>query len=85
MIVEPIAGRSVPTFSPRLLVQHGQRKHDTIDGRSAISEQPDDRPWQQRLLDNIWILLALSVVVPGLLYLGWGLWELSELPTWSGP
>lgn len=44
----------------------------------------DETPWQQRFLDNIWILLALSIVVPGLLYLGWGLWELSELPTWGG-
>ncbi|MEX2548715.1 MAG: hypothetical protein WD638_00705 [Nitriliruptoraceae bacterium] len=44
----------------------------------------DDLPWPQRLLDNPWLLLVISVVVPGLLYLGWGLWELSELPTWAG-
>lgn len=47
----------------------------------------DDRgpvPWPQRVLDNLWLLLALSVIVPGLLYLGWGLWELAELPTWGG-
>lgn len=42
------------------------------------------RPWPQRLLDNLWLLLALSIIVPGVLYLGWGLWELAELPTWSG-
>lgn len=41
-------------------------------------------PWQQRALDNVWLLLLLSIVVPGLLYLGWGLWELAELPTWGG-
>lgn len=44
----------------------------------------DELPWQQRLLDNYWILLAIGVVVPGILYLGWGLWELAELPTWGG-
>lgn len=38
----------------------------------------------QRLLDNLWFLLALGVLVPAVLYLGWGLWELAELPTWGG-
>ncbi len=46
--------------------------------------ETDQTPWQQRLLDNIWILLAISIVVPGILYLGWGLWELAELPYWGG-
>jgi hypothetical protein len=41
-------------------------------------------PWPQRMLDNLWLLLALSIVIPGVLYLGWGLWELAELPTWGG-
>lgn len=45
----------------------------------------DDRiPWQQRILDNLWLLLALSILVPGLMYLLWGLWELANLPTWGG-
>lgn len=41
-------------------------------------------PRLQRILDNLWLLLAISIVVPGLMYLGWGLWELVELPTWGG-
>ena len=41
-------------------------------------------PLLQRLLDNLWLLLAIGVLVPGLLYLGWGLWDLAELPTWAG-
>ncbi len=55
-----------------------------------MSDEPtDDRelsdaPWLQRILDNLWLLLAISIVVPGLMYLGWGLWELAELPTWGG-
>ncbi|MEX0705222.1 MAG: hypothetical protein WD041_01245 [Nitriliruptoraceae bacterium] len=35
------------------------------------------RPGQHLVADRI------SVLVPGLLYLGWGLWELAELPTWG--
>jgi hypothetical protein len=49
-----------------------------------VSEETDDAPWQQRVLDNLWLLIAISVVVPGVLYLGWGLWEIVELPTWGG-
>jgi hypothetical protein len=49
-----------------------------------VSDESDDLPWQQRALDNLWLLLAISIVVPGLLYLGWGMWELAELPTWGG-
>jgi hypothetical protein len=53
-------------------------------GDDQVSENPEEStPWQQRMLDNIWVLLALSIVVPGVLYLGWGLWELAELPTWG--
>lgn len=49
-----------------------------------MSEEPEQLPWQQRALDNIWLLLVIGIVVPGVLYLGWGLWELAELPTWGG-
>jgi hypothetical protein len=50
-----------------------------------MADEPEPRvPWQQRGLDNLWLLLAISVVVPGIMYLGWGLWELAELPTWGG-
>jgi hypothetical protein len=51
---------------------------------SDVPPPSGDTPWQQRALDNLWLLVAISVVVPGLLYLGWGLWELAELPTWGG-
>jgi hypothetical protein len=50
-------------------------------------EQPTERdelPWQQRVLDNLWLLLALSVLIPATMYLAWGLWEIVELPTWGG-
>jgi hypothetical protein len=49
----------------------------------AVADEPQP-PWPQRMLDNIWVLLALGVLIPAVLYLGWGLWELAELPTWGG-
>lgn len=53
-----------------------------------MADQPtsehDDIPWQQRALDNLWLLLALSIGVPVVLYLGWGLWEIADLPSWGG-
>lgn len=46
--------------------------------------EPGEEPWPQRILDNLWLLLVISLLVPGVIYLGWGLWELAELPTWAG-
>jgi hypothetical protein len=46
---------------------------------------PEQEPaWPQRMMDNLWILLALGVLIPAVLYLGWGLWEFVELSTWGG-
>lgn len=47
-------------------------------------EPPEREPWPQRVMDNLWILLALAVVIPGIIYLLWGLIELASLPTWGG-
>jgi hypothetical protein len=56
-----------------------------VDDGPAVEEgEAEELPWPQRMLDNLWLLLAISIVVPGLMYLGWGLWELGELPTWGG-
>ena len=55
-----------------------------------MADTPDERrrdeqtAWQQRVLDNLWLLLALGVLIPALMYLAWGLWEIIELPTWGG-
>ena len=53
------------------------------EGEDRIVD-PGQVPWPQRVLDNLWLLVVISVVVPALLYLGWGLWELAELPSWGG-
>lgn len=53
--------------------------------KEPAKDQVDEPvPWQQGILDNLWLLLALSILVPGLMYLLWGLWELGHLPLWVG-
>ena len=48
--------------------------------------KPDDSgqsvhiPPMQRLLDNHFLLLFLGVVMPTVLYILWGLMELSQMP-----
>ena len=37
-------------------------------------------PLGQRLLDNMFLLLAAGLLVMLLVYTGWGLWEVSSLP-----
>jgi len=37
-------------------------------------------PAMQRLLDNHFLLLFIGVVVPTVLYLMWGVMELSQIP-----
>jgi hypothetical protein len=37
-------------------------------------------PWQQRLFDDVFLLLMAGLVVPTLFYTVWGLFELSNIP-----
>ena len=37
-------------------------------------------PFMQRLLDNPFLLLFLGVALPAVLYLMWGLMELTQVP-----
>ena len=37
-------------------------------------------PWMQQLLDNPFLLLFLGVLVPMLLYTGWGVIDILTLP-----
>lgn len=43
----------------------------------------DDVPLGQRLFDNVFLLLALGILVMVVFYTGWGLWEIMSLP--DGP
>ena len=46
----------------------------------VVTEQSVRIPPMQRLLDNHFLLLFLGVVVPTVLYLLWGVMELSQIP-----
>lgn len=37
-------------------------------------------PFMQRVLDNPFLLLFLGVVIPTVLYIIWGIMELSQIP-----
>jgi hypothetical protein len=42
-------------------------------------------PLGQRLFDNIFLLLAAGIFIVFLLYTGWGIWEITHLPTATLP
>jgi hypothetical protein len=47
---------------------------------------PDEKPpLPQRLFDNVFLLLALGVVVMFVIYTGWGMWELLSMPKGTLP
>ncbi len=53
------------------------------DENSKSDEAPEQSvriPPMQRLLDNHFLLLFLGVTVPTVLYLLWGVMELSQIP-----
>lgn len=41
---------------------------------------PETPPLLQRLFDNVFLLLALGVVIMLLVYTGWGMWEILSMP-----
>jgi hypothetical protein len=45
-------------------------------------KEPDKQrvPFMQRVLDNPFLLLFLGVVVPTVLYILWGVMELTQIP-----
>jgi hypothetical protein len=42
-------------------------------------------PLGQRLFDNMFLLLALGLVIMLVVYTGWGLWELYSMPAATLP
>ena len=41
----------------------------------------DEIPLGQRLYDNWFLLLIAGIAVMGVVYTGWGLWEVLTMPT----
>ena len=52
-------------------------QHKSEDQSSPDNEQI---PFMQRLLDNPFLLLFLGVAVPTVLYIIWGIMEITQIP-----
>jgi hypothetical protein len=53
------------------------------DEKNAASDRPADDepiPFMQRVLDNPFLLLFLGVAVPTVLYIIWGIIEITQIP-----
>ena len=53
------------------------------DQQDANNERPADDepiPFMQRVLDNPFLLLFLGVAVPTVLYIIWGIMEITQIP-----
>jgi hypothetical protein len=40
----------------------------------------EELPAGIKFFDNVWLLLALGLLVPGVLYLAWGVWDVLTIP-----
>lgn len=50
------------------------------DQATQASAAPERIPAMQRILDNPFLLLFLGVAMPAIIYLVWGLMEISQIP-----
>ena len=53
---------------------------DRVPGDTTAPAPPEPLPLGQRLFDNVFLLMALGIVIMFALYTGWGLWEILTLP-----
>lgn len=49
------------------------------------SATPEPIPLGQRFFDNMFLLLALGMIIMFTVFTGWGLWELYTMPTATLP
>jgi hypothetical protein len=47
------------------------------EGADEAKERP---PLGQRFFDNVFLLLALGLIIMFVIYTGWGLWEILTMP-----
>jgi hypothetical protein len=52
-----------------------------MDTSTRATRRDDPVPLGQRLFDNMFLLLGAGLLVMFLFYTGWGLWEITTLPT----
>ncbi|HVX28944.1 MAG TPA: hypothetical protein VHA53_00585 [Nitrolancea sp.] len=53
------------------------------DRESPRRDRDSRIPWQQILLDDVFVLLVAGLVVPTLFYIVWGLISLASVPTFG--
>jgi len=53
---------------------------DQTEKSAGDAAPPEDVPFMQRLLDNPFLLLALGIAVPSILYTIWGVMEVISVP-----
>lgn len=46
----------------------------------ADSDDTEQIPFMQRVLDNPFLLLFLGVTIPAVLYIIWGIMEIAQIP-----
>lgn len=70
-----------------IVIVHGlMTRSPDSQSRNLMSElRSDDStsepiPLWQRLFDNVWLLLALGLVIMFAIFTAWGLWEIMTLP-----
>ena len=56
-----------------------------MDDPARDPEQDEPVPLGQRLFDNVFLLLALGLLVMLVVFTAWGLWEIRTLPTATLP
>ena len=52
----------------------------TTQQGGAPARGPDEIPLGQRLYDNWLLLMIAGIAIMGVIYTGWGLWEIASLP-----
>ena len=58
---------------------------DAPSGTAPPGAAPETPPLPQRLFDNIFLLLALGLIVMLVVYTGWGMWEILTMPAGTLP
>ncbi len=53
---------------------------ESLHGDSPPPDATEPIPRGQRFFDNIFLLLFLGLLIVGVLYAGWGMWEILTLP-----
>jgi hypothetical protein len=56
-----------------------------MDPSPSGAREPEPIPIGQRLFDNMYLLLALGVLVMLVVFTAWGLWEILAMPKGTLP